>query len=120
MLSNAYNGYNIKIMGYKPTVEIQREQAFIYAKSLNNARGIVDGVTGATIKLTTQGQATAIDFTKPCELAKEPTTYALIDFFDCIKTGRQPLSNAENGRDTTVAIHLGNKAAEIETAQTWQ
>src|SRR5690606_27982828 len=38
ILSNAYNGYFIRILGDKATVEIQREKAFIYAESVSNKR----------------------------------------------------------------------------------
>ena len=60
VLSNAYNGYNIKIFGDKATVEIQREKAFIYAENTVNRRGMVDGVTGATISTRTHGEAEEI------------------------------------------------------------
>ena len=50
VLSNAYNGYSIRILGDKATVEIQREQAFIYAESTENKRGTVDGVTGVNLR----------------------------------------------------------------------
>ena len=69
--------------GDRATVEIQREEAFIYAESTNNERGIVDGVTGATVSVTTQGAAQKINFLNPGEKLLEPTTYALTDFRDC-------------------------------------
>lgn len=119
-LSNAFNSYNIKIYGDRATVEIQREDAFIYAESLSNERGIVDGVTGATINATTQGEARKISFLKPGEKLLEPTTYALIDFRDCILENRKPASGVENGRSSSIAIHMGNMAAETGTIQRWQ
>ncbi|MDQ7949979.1 MAG: Gfo/Idh/MocA family oxidoreductase, partial [Pedobacter sp.] len=52
VLSNAYNGYSIRILGDKATVEILRNKAFIYPETINNAKGTVDGVTGATKAVT--------------------------------------------------------------------
>ncbi len=120
VLSNAFNGYNIKIYGDRATVEIQREDAFIYAESLSNERGTVDGVTGASINVTTQGKAEKLKWLEPGEQLLEPTTYALTDFRDCILRNRKPLSGIDNGRTSSIAIHMGNTAAETGTMQHWQ
>jgi predicted dehydrogenase len=120
VLSNAYNGYSIRILGDKATVDIQRNKAFIYAESTNNKKGTVDGVTGATIASATQGKGQEIIFDKPGERSLEPTTYALQDFASCIRDKRKPASNVETGRDVSIAIHMGNKAAETEKFQLWK
>jgi predicted dehydrogenase len=120
VLSNAYNGYSIRILGDKATLEIQRDQAFIYRESLNNAKGVVDGVSGATIKATTQGQAEEVIFAPAGQKLPEPTANALQDFVDSINTGKKPLSNVDTARVTSIAIHIGNAAADTETFQTWK
>jgi predicted dehydrogenase len=120
VLSNAYNGYGIRILGDRATVEIQREKAFIYAETTANIKGTVDGVSGATIKAATQGEAVEIMFKKPGEVEQEPTTFALQDFFECIRTGKKPLSNVVNAAESSIAIHMGNKAMDTETFQTWK
>lgn len=120
VLSNAYNGYSIRILGDKATVEIQREKAFIYAESINNAKGTVDGVTGATIATRTQGEAVELVFEKPGQKEQEPTISALQDFIECIHTKRKPLSSVETGKDGSIAIHMGNAAADTETVQVWK
>ncbi len=120
VLSNAYNGYGIRILGDKATVEIQREKAFIYAEATENVRGTVDGVSGATIKSTTQGKPVEIIFKKAGDEDVEPTTFALRDFFECIQTGKKPLSNVLNAGVSSIAIHMGNAAMDTETFQTWK
>jgi predicted dehydrogenase len=120
VLSNAYNGYGIRILGDKATVEIQREKAFIYAESTENARGTVDGVSGATIKATTQGKPVEIIFKKAGEPDIEPTTFALQDFFECVRSGKKPVSNVVNAAESSIAIHMGNRAMDTETFQTWK
>ena len=120
VLSNAYNGYSIRILGDKATIEIQRETAFIYAESIENKRGTVDGVTGATIEATTQGKPVEIIFKKPGEQDIEPTTFALQDFVQCINDNKRPASNVETARDTSIAIHMGNAAADTQTLQVWK
>jgi predicted dehydrogenase len=120
VLSNAYNGYSIRILGDKATVEILREKAFIYPENTNNAKGTVDGVTGATLALTTQGQGVELAYGKPGQPEPEPTVSALKDFLTCIQTNKKPVSNVETGRDGSIAIHLGNAAADTETVQLWK
>jgi hypothetical protein len=107
-------------LGDRATVEILRDQAFIYAESLDNVKGIVDGVTGATKKAITQGKAVELEFDKPGEKQSEPTTEALIDFLDCIRNKRKPISNVETGRDSSIAVHMGNTAADTQTFQVWK
>jgi hypothetical protein len=119
-LSNAYNGYNIRILGDKATLEIQRDQAFIYRESLDNLKGVVDGVSGATLKARTQGKAEEVIFSPGGQVFPEPTANALQEFVDCINSGRKPASNAETAKDTSIAIHMGNAAADTQTFQLWK
>jgi Predicted dehydrogenases and related proteins len=120
VLSNAYNGYCIRILGDKATLEIQRDTAFLFAESVNNKQGTVDGVTGATLLARTQGEAEELRFKEPGEKLPDPTILALQDFVRCIAERRTPQSNAETAYGTSIAIHLGNLAAETETAQRWK
>ncbi len=120
VLSNAYNGYMIRILGDRGTVEIQREKTFIYAESLENTRGIVDGVTGATKEAITQGKPVEIVYEKPGEKLLEPTNYSLQEFANCIREKRKPVSNVETGKDASIAILLGNKSADTESYQYWK
>lgn len=119
VLSNAYNGYNIKIFGEKATVEIQREKAFIYAENRVNRRGMVDGVTDATISVKTQGEAEEIGWMEKGAPVLEPTRYALEDFLRCIREGAAPLSDIQTAKDSSIAIHMGNLAAEQGNTQHW-
>lgn len=120
VLSNAYNGYSIRILGDKATVEILRDKALIYPEITNNAKGVVDGVTGATIAVTTQGKGVEVKFGKPGEEQLEPTVFALKDFAECVRNKKEPVSNVETGRDGSIAIHMGNAAADTEKVQYWK
>jgi predicted dehydrogenase len=120
VLSNAYNGYSIRILGDKATVEILRDKAYIYPETINNAKGVVDGVTGATLAVTTQGKGVEVKFGKPDEEELEPTVFALKDFAECVRNKKEPVSNVETGRDGSIAIHMGNAAADTEAVQHWK
>ncbi len=120
ILSNAFNGYMIRILGNKATIEIGRNKAYIYAESTNNVLGVVDGVTGATIANATQGKKTEISYLQPGTKSVEPTINALIDFYNSIVDGRKPASNVETGRTSAIAICMGLNAMETETIQRWK
>jgi len=120
VLSNAYNGYNIRILGDKATLDIQTEHAFIYAESFDKIRGTVDGVTGATKGDIVPGKAVELIFKKEGEKELEASTYSLLDFIECIHNNKKPISNEESGRVTSIAIHMGNAAADSKTIQVWQ
>jgi predicted dehydrogenase len=120
VLSNAFNGYRIMIFGDKASLEIQRDKAFIYAETTNHAKGIVDGVSGATIAATTQGTPVEIQYGHPGEKVPEPTIDALLEFVNCIETGKKPVSNVETAKDSSIAVHMGNRAADTQTFQVWK
>jgi predicted dehydrogenase len=120
ILTNAYNGYCIRILGTRATIEIQREKAFIYAEPQKSELGTVDGVTGATVKARTQGEAVPIDFFYPDSEKRDPTSYALLSFADCIRTGKKPASNVETGRNAAIAVHMANKAMAGECFEEWK
>ena len=81
--------------------------------------GTVDGVSGATVKNGSDGKAEPILFESKDGKNLDPTSYALMDFAACIREGRQPFCDVNKGRDTAIAVHLGNKAMEEEKFQYW-
>ncbi len=120
ILSNAFNGYNIRVLGDKATVEIQRDKAFIFAESTDNAKAIVDGVTGATKLAITQGKGVELVFDEPGSKEVEPTTDCLVDFIKCIRGNKKPISNVETAAEASIAVHMGNAAADTQTFQVWK
>lgn len=120
LLSNAYNGYMIRILGNKATIEIGRNKAYIYAESTKNVLGVVDGVTGATIANATQGKKMEIAYLKPEEKEVEPTINALTNFYESIINNKKPVSNVDTGRISAIAICMGLNAMETGEMQYWK
>ena len=119
ILSNEFKGYSMRILGSKGTIEILRDQAFIYAEGTQKTLRTVDGVTGATEEVIPGGKGKPIVFDQ--EMAKlDPTAYAVMDFAECIRKGKKPGSNVRTGRDVAIAVHMGNQAAETEKTQYWK
>lgn len=119
-LSNAFNGYQIKILGSEGTIEIGRNKAYIYPETKQRVLGVVDGVTGATIANATQGKKTEIPYVEPGTKAAEPTISALKDFHDCIVNGKTPVSNVNTGHISAISIVMGLDAMETEKTQYWK
>ncbi|WP_256011255.1 Gfo/Idh/MocA family protein [Desertivirga xinjiangensis] len=120
ILSNAYHGYEIRILGTKATMQIQRDEAFIYPEATKKATGTVDGVTGATLLNATQGKPIPLSFEHQDDQKRDPTSYALLDFAECIRNKKLPASNVHTGKDAAIAVHMANKAIDTESFQYWK
>lgn len=120
ILSNAYQGYEIRILGSKATVKIQRDEAWIFPEATKKKLGVVDGVTGATILNATQGKGMLLKFDHQDEQKRDPTSYALLDFAKCITENKKPFSNVETGKGAAIAVYMANQAMETETFQYWK
>lgn len=83
ILCNAYNGFSIRILGTKATVEVQQSSALLYYETRAKTHGVVDGVSGATADSRGQGSAIPITFDYQDTSKRNPTAYALLDFADC-------------------------------------
>lgn len=119
ILSNAYRGYSIRVLGTRGTIEIQRTKALAYPERLKAELATVDGVTGATAESWGQGKPMELEFQNQDGKNRDPTAYALIDFAACVREGRTPFSNVETGRNTAKAVLLANIAAESGRVQHW-
>lgn len=120
ILSNAYKGYSLRVLGTKATVEIQQDKAFLYAEEKDRKLGVVDGVTGATVQSWGQGEAVPVDFSDLQDVRTDPTTFALLDFAACVRTGRQPFSGVVTGKQSAIAVHLANEAIASRVGQYWE
>ncbi|MGK6351746.1 Gfo/Idh/MocA family protein [Parapedobacter sp. DT-150] len=119
ILGNAYKGYSIRILGTKGTIEVQQSKAFMYGESVKKTLATVDGVTGATADSWGQGEAIPLDFVTQDGENRDPTAYALLGFAASIRTGSKPFSNVETGKQSAIAVHLANKAADTGVIQEW-
>jgi len=119
ILSNAYRGYSIRILGTKGTIEVQQSKAYIYGEAKTKTLGTIDGVTRATVESWGQGEKKPIEFSSPDGKNLDPTAYALMGFAESIQTGKEPLANIKAGKINAIAVHLANQAAHTGCAQLW-
>lgn len=120
ILSNAYRGFSIRVLGSKATMEIQRDKTMLYAETSGNEKAVVDGVTGATKTNWTEGEGKALAFQFQDDQKRDPTAYALMDFADCIRNNRLPVSNVHSGREAAICVHLANKSIDNGQMEYWQ
>jgi len=119
ILSNAYKGYAIRVLGSLGTLEIQRDKAFIYREEGKKELGTVDGVTGAT-KTDQTGEGVPLKFGVPGQPQLEPTASAMLAFAESIRKNIPPASSAETGKIAAIAVHMANKAIETGVSQSWE
>lgn len=119
ILTNGYKGYSIRVLGTTGTIEIQRTGALIYPENTKRQLTTVDGVTGATSESWGQGKPVPLSFESQDGQERDPTAYALLDFVDCIRTGKKPFSNVITGCESAKAVMLANRSADTQTVQQW-
>jgi len=119
ILSNAYKGFSIRILGTKGTIEVQQNKAYFYAEDQKKELSTVDGVTGATANSWGQGKPVLVEFENPDNFNRNPTAYAFLDFADCIRTGKKPFADVETGKINAIAVHLANQSADTGKFVSW-
>lgn len=116
LTSNAKDGYQIKVMGDKGTIIIDRKNAWFYpeGKSEQKVMDDVDGVSGATAQW---------DVEKGYQINKEhldPSKQALLDFKNSILNNKTPQSDILTGAKTAVCVQMGLDAMYNNEIVKWK
>ncbi|MBV6642989.1 MAG: Gfo/Idh/MocA family oxidoreductase [Cyclobacteriaceae bacterium] len=116
--ANAYEGYQIKVLGDKATIVVKPESATIYPEIALYEREteVVDGVSGATADW---GQDTVSGIPINIEHL-DPSKQALIDFAESIQNNREPISNVRTGADTSFSVHMALEAMMEKKVVYWK
>ena len=114
--ANAYNSFQIKVLGDKATIVINFTGASIipevkYMKEL----GLVDGVSSATIPVMDENGAIPIQWD-----GTDPTLEALEEFADNILNSRKPSCNVETGTNLSVAVRLAFNSIHERKRMDWK
>jgi len=118
LTTNSHGGeYKILVKGKDATVEIGWRNAWLYTekKPSDKELGMVDGVTGATLKFWQEGKGAPIDVEH-----EEPTKQAVMDFERSVRDGREPWSNVKTGSLAAVSIAMAIKASRTGQILHWQ
>jgi predicted dehydrogenase len=102
LTNNAYEGYQIKVLGDKATIVIKPTSALIYPEmETKKELGMVDGVSGATIPTMNKEGAIPVNGADD-----DPTGQALLDFADSIIKNTEPISNVKTGAKAAIAVKM--------------
>lgn len=120
-LSNQHQNFVIKLIGTLGTVEMHYSKAFYIAEAdlveQSKNKGIVDGVSGATMKIE-PGKAWEIPVERNDGWGS--TTYAVHGFADSIIDGAPVKSTVETAKESSLAVHMSNNAMRNQTIEVWQ
>ncbi|UII21021.1 Gfo/Idh/MocA family protein [Fulvivirga ligni] len=113
--TNGFEDYQIKVLGSKGTMLLNYTTGKIYLESRNPQElGLVDGVSGATLKAWEQGESVPIKAN-----GDDPTRQALVDFRDSIHNEKQPESNVITGGTTAKCVAIALDAVWDEEVKHW-
>lgn len=100
--TNGHEDYQIKILGSKATVILDYTHGEIYAENFDKKqKGIVDGVSGATLKAWKQGEGAPINAP-----GNDPTIDALRQFYDSVVQGASVISDIKTGATTSKCVQM--------------
>ncbi len=101
LTSNAKDGYQIKVLGDKGTIVIDRKNAWFYPEGKKNKIiGEVDAVSGATVQWD-EDKGYNINIAH-----LNPSKQALIDFKSAIINNKNPLSDIVSGAKTSICVQM--------------
>lgn len=114
--TNSYEDYKIKVLGEKGTIILDYTRGHIYAEPNEyKAKGIVDGVSGATVQTWKKGEAVAIDAP-----GNDPTLDALKQFYYALADGSPVISDIVSGAMTAKCVHISLDALHSEEVKHWE
>jgi predicted dehydrogenase len=120
LTANAYGGYLMQFKGSKGAIELGINKATFYWETLNEKeKGLVDGVSGATAALAEKGEGLEILADDTAE-GWEGTHYALREFYNCVRDGRQPVSNVHTGARASISVRMAIDAMRNQEMQHWK
>lgn len=115
LTSNAKGDYKIAVMGDKGTMILGYDKAWFYPENFEpKEKGIVDGVSGATVKWNEEK-----GFLLPIE-DNDASGTALKEFRQSIFDNKQPESNAFTGTKVALMVDMAIRAMMNEKIVRWQ
>ena len=113
--TNGYGDFGVKVLGKNATMQLDYTTGEILAeRSVLADKGIVDGVSGATVKAWERGESTSIDAP-----GNDPTIDALREFYNSIVNGAPVTSDVRTGARTSKCVHIALDALHNGGVKYW-
>ncbi len=113
--TNGYQDYQIKVLGSKGTIILDYTRGVIFSESKEiKEKGMVDGVSGATMQAWQKGEGAAIDAP-----GNDPTLDALKQFYESIVNGAPVVSSLQTGALTAKCVQVSLDALYQNQIKKW-
>lgn len=112
--TNSYNGYQIKVLGSKATIVMGLDSAHIFLEPKEREKGIVDGVSGATVKAWQSGKGAPVEARND-----DSTLQALEQFYQSVVNGEKVYADIRSGALTAKCVQLSLDAMYEDKIARW-
>ncbi len=114
--ANAYQGYQIKVLGDKASIIIKPDAAWIYPENTAPPeQALVDGVSGATPSSVEEYGAIPINADHT-----DPSKRALTDFAQNVIHHQEPISNVITGAKVSFAVQIALQSIQEAKICSWK
>ncbi|MCB0276392.1 MAG: Gfo/Idh/MocA family oxidoreductase [Calditrichaeota bacterium] len=130
MLSNAYEDVKMIFMGSEGTIVVKNQEgqeAFFFAEPVRVAEVLekekidsVDAISSASRRAWASGEGIPITVEKNTGDDVEATRAMFLEFADCVRNGKTPRSNIDNGCQVAIAVDMANQAMRSGLPETWK
>ena len=113
--TNGYQDYQIKVLGSKGTIILDYTKGTIFSEAKGiKEKGLVDGVSGATMQAWEKGEGASIDAP-----GNDPTLDALRQFYESIANGAPVISSLQTGALTAKCVQISLDALYENQIKNW-
>ncbi len=113
--TNGYEDYQIKVLGSKGTILLDYTNAVLYVEDREAAeKGLVDGVSGATLKAWSKGNGVPIEAP-----SNDPTLNALQQFHASVTQDEPVISDIKTGATTAKCVMMSLDAMHEQKIAFW-
>ncbi len=114
--TNAYEHYQIKILGSKATIVMDLDKAHVYLESTKAKEyGNVDGVSGATKLVWSKGEGAPVEAS-----SEDSTLQALEQFYRTIRKNEPILADIRSGAITAKCVQMSLDALYSKRVVNWK
>ncbi len=112
--TNAFGGYQIRVMGSEATVVLGLSGAKIYLENKDKKLATVDGVSGATATAWQQGKGVSVKAN-----TQDSTAQALEQFYQSIVNGKKVYADIKSGALTSKCVQMSLDAMYENKIAKW-
>ena len=127
--TDAFEDVAMIFMGTEGTITLHREEGqeahyYVEPKKVNQIleeqKEDIKAITGATRRAWARGEPIPITVKNNTKDDYETTMAMFTEFVDCVRNGKIPTSNVDNGRIVSICVDMANRAMTNEGIEKWK